>query len=460
MARCSNGLEGSVTTNTSLGSALLFTCSAIAFGFAGQACNSDESAGSGFGGKNSGSSGGARAQGGGAGKPTSEASGGSNPQGTGGSLGGTSAQSGGQSPGGTGTGGSNGSANAGRGGALGDGGRAMSGGAATNGGHANGGSSMNGGHANGGSSASGGRSSGGAPNAGGSAGSSQSSGGSGGRDLLVPANGALLGLYYGDASITATATKLGRALPLHLTYYAWEDDFTRAETAKDLSAGRVPFVNWELFGGELDDIIAGKYDTMLAQRARDTKALGKPLFIDFGAEMNGDWSPWGGAQNGQSADKYLAVYRKVHDAFRDAGASNAIWAFCPNVTDEPRAAWNEALDYYPGDDYVDWMCVDGYNWGDTDGGNWQSFESVFANIYPKLVAKNKPIMIGEMASAESGGDKAAWIDAMIPTLKNKYPQIRGVLWFDVDKETDWRVSSSPAAEAAFKKMANDAYFNP
>jgi hypothetical protein len=278
--------------------------------------------------------------------------------------------------------------------------------------------------------------------------------------LLVPDKGALLGLYYGDESIAATTTKLGRALPLHLTYYAWDDDFARAETTKDLAAGRVPFVNWELFGGELDDILSGMYDDMLATRAEDVKALAQPLFIDFGAEMNGDWSPWGGAQNGESPTKYVAVYRKVHDIFSAAGATNVIWVFCPNVTDEPRESWNEALGYYPGDDYVDWIGVDGYNWGDTNGGGWQSFAEVFQDIYPKLAAKNKPILIGEMASAESGGDKAAWIDAIIPTLKTDFPGIRALLWFDVNKETDWRVSSSPEAEAAFVRMANDPYFNP
>ena len=34
------------------------------------------------------------------------------------------------------------------------------------------------------------------------------------------------------------------------------------------------------------------------------------------------------------------------------------------------------MDYYPGDEYVDWTGVDGYNWGVRNGG-WQSFEQVF-----------------------------------------------------------------------------------
>ena len=270
--------------------------------------------------------------------------------------------------------------------------------------------------------------------------------------------GALLGLYYGDESIEATSQKLQRTVPLHLTYYDFDHDWTGSVTQNDIQAGRIPLVNWEIFSATLDDIIGGAYDTLLAKRARDAKALGAQIYVDFGAEMNGDWSPWGGAQNGNSADKYVAAYRHVHDAL--AEADNITWLWCPNVTDEPREAWNAAMNYYPGDEYVDWTCVDGYNWGNAGGAGWQSFEEIFKDIYPQLAAKNKPVMIGEMASAESGGSKTEFIGGIIPTLKGKFPLIKGLVWFDINKETDWRISSSPGSEAAFITMAADPYFNP
>jgi len=149
----------------------------------------------------------------------------------------------------------------------------------------------------------------------------------------------------------------------------------------------------------------------------------------------------------------------VHDLFVQNGATNVIWAFCPNVTSEPLESWNEPLDYYPGDTYVDWMCVDGYNWGKSESWSmWQTIHQVFEDIYPVLASKNKPILIGEMASTELGGSKAEWIGQIIPTLQTDFPLIKGLIWFDIDKETDWRISSSPASEAAFKTMANDPWF--
>ena len=116
------------------------------------------------------------------------------------------------------------------------------------------------------------------------------------------------------------------------------------------------------------------------------------------------------------------------------------------------------MDYYPGDAYVDWTGVDGYNWGTINGG-WQTFQQVFKDIYPLLAAKKKPIMIGEMSSAQVGGDKGKWIDEIIPTLRASFPLIKCLVWFDINKEADWRISSSPESEAAFTRMTRDSYFN-
>ena len=271
--------------------------------------------------------------------------------------------------------------------------------------------------------------------------------------ILEPASGALLGQFYGAGSIDQTTRKLGRTPVIHLTYYAWDADWTGSVTQADLAAGRIPLISWEPHHIDFARIADGSLDATIIARAKGSTALGKKFFLDFAAEMNGDeaWS-------GNNAPLYVSAYRHIHDLFVAAGANNVVWAWCPNVTDTPGGN-RTTMDYYPGDAYVDWTGVDGYNWGTTNGG-WQSFRQVFQDIYPLLAAKKKPILIGEMASAEVGGDKAKWIDGVIPTLRTSFPLIKGVVWFDINKEADWRISSSPAAEASFIRMANDPYFNP
>lgn len=274
-----------------------------------------------------------------------------------------------------------------------------------------------------------------------------------GSTILEPSSGVLLGQYYGADSVAQTTAKLGRTPPVHLTYYAWDADWTGAVTKADLAAGRIPLVNWEPHKIDFTRIVDGSLDATIKARANGSKALGKRFFLDFAAEMNGD-EAWGG----NNAPLYVDAYRHIHDIFVAAGASNVIWAWCPNVTDINGGNKN-TMDYYPGDAYVDWTGVDGYNWGTKNGG-WQTFQQVFQEIYPLLAAKKKPIMIGEMSSAQVGGDKAKWIDEIIPTLRDRFRLIKCVVWFDINKEADWRISSSPESEAAFVRMAKDPYFNP
>jgi hypothetical protein len=274
----------------------------------------------------------------------------------------------------------------------------------------------------------------------------------GNRELLVPNQGVLLGLYYGAGSIEETNARIGRKPQVHLVFYSWRTDWS-AGAKSDLAVGRIPLVNWEPARIDFNKIVDGSLDDTIRARAQGAKALGKPFFLDFAAEMNGD-EAWGG----NNPRLYVAAYRHIHDVFVTEGATNVVWAWCPNVTDV-EGGNSKTMDYYPGDTYVDWTGVDGYNWGKGNGG-WQSFEKVFARIYPLLAAKGKPILIGETASAEVGGNKAEWIDAIIPTLRTKYPMIKGLVWFDVNKERDWRINSSPTTLEAFARAAQDPYFNP
>ena len=149
------------------------------------------------------------------------------------------------------------------------------------------------------------------------------------------------------------------------------------------------------------------------------------------------------------------------DAPESAAGYNALWVFAPNVDSVPGDALNQWSNYYPGDSYVDWMAFDGYNWGTVQtGSSWRTFASITSTIYAGLAAKGKPIMIPETASTEMGGDKAAWITAILPALKTSFPAIKAFVWFHMNKETDWRIDSSTQSRDAFVPMARDPYFNP
>ena len=140
--------------------------------------------------------------------------------------------------------------------------------------------------------------------------------------------------------------------------------------------------------------------------------------LRFAEEMNGNWYAWGQGVNGNTPDQYVEAWRHVHDLFVDAGATNAIWVWCPNI-EQPNY---RTFDYlYPGDAYVDWVGLDGYNAASVWQTPWMSMAQLFSASYDDLAAlTDKPMMIGETASTEVGGDKAQWITSAflndIPSL--------------------------------------------
>ena len=305
---------------------------------------------------------------------------------------------------------------------------------------------------------------------GGGAGAGNTGGGAGNAGVvgpLSPAQGALLGAFVGTGTIAQLETTLGRKLAVSHNFYGWNDDYT-SWVRSTLASGYIPLVTWEPWVGaagvSIVDIANGAHDSMIRSRAQSLAGMGQKVFMRWGHEMNGNWYPWDGFHNGANASagtKYIAAYRHIHDVFTGAGASNVVWVFCPNVDSVPGDAWNQWSNYYPGDAYVDWMGFDGYNWGTVQSGSsWRTFASMTGAIYAGLAAKAKPIMIAETASTEQGGDKAAWITGILPALKESYPSVKALVWFHMNKETDWRVDSSAAARGAFVPMARDVYFNP
>ena len=169
--------------------------------------------------------------------------------------------------------------------------------------------------------------------------------------------------------------------------------------------------------------------------------------------MNGSWFPWSESANGNRPGEYVAAWRHVPAIFTSVGATNATWVWCPNI--DPAGSMQGLGSLYPGDEYVDWTGLDGYNWGTNPvkPGGWRTFDQLYGSTYRELdetVAPTKPMLIGEIASSEQGGSKAAWISDTLERIPTAYPRIRALLWFDkLDGGMDWPIETSTAAAAAF-----------
>jgi hypothetical protein len=85
---------------------------------------------------------------------------------------------------------------------------------------------------------------------------------------------------------------------------------------------------------------------------------------------------------------------------------------------------------------------------------WRSFESIFAAPLNELkqVASGRPLAVFETASAYQGGDKEEWIISALDSAKSL--GLGALIWFQVNKETDWRleVHVSEAVRSAIQKQ--------
>ena len=277
-------------------------------------------------------------------------------------------------------------------------------------------------------------------------------------------SGAAVGAFVnGLGNLSSFQASSGKNLAVALWYVSWTDLFPTADADAVYANGSIPLITWEPWitnpAGTLEAIASGSYEAYVRSFLLAAKAWGKPVFLRFAHEMNGNWYPWDGEHNGGvggGPDKYKKAWLYIYNVRQAVGADNVYLVWCPNNTNQPGDAWNTIAAYYPGDQYVDWVGMDGYNWGYT---SWQSFDAVFGSLYQTLTfLTQKPLMIGEFSAAEQGGNKSAWITDALLKISSTYGRVKIFCWFNINKERDWRTCSSPSAEAAFRNSLQNSYF--
>ncbi len=190
-----------------------------------------------------------------------------------------------------------------------------------------------------------------------------------------------------------------------------------------LSTGKIPFIRLMARSNFNEDqadpvysmqrIIDGDFDSELTQWAIDAANTNTTLLAEFGTEVNGSWFPWNGVYNGGATttnygdpnlpdgpERFRDAYRHIIAICRNNGATNITWFFHVDAEGQPDEDWNKIANYYPGDDYIDWVgaSVYGNHFQDED---YITFEDKLNMIYPDLVAlTNKPIAILEFAITE------------------------------------------------------------
>ena len=270
----------------------------------------------------------------------------------------------------------------------------------------------------------------------------------------------------GSEHIDALERELGRPISIVHWYQhwaGWGPELEPTWIAAASAGGRTPLLTWEPWRPGSPDqpeyrlarIASGEFDSYISGWAHGLRKLGAPVHLRPMHEMNGTWYPWGGTVNDNNPADYRDAWRRLHSLFAQAGADNVSWVWSPLADDVPASPENGFERYYPGEDHVDVLALDGYNWGAQrpQYGGWRTFEQVFAAAYARLQRVGpQPIWIAETASDSHGGDKTRWVSEMFAAAA-KMPRLEAIVWFDLDKERDWRATAPPGTAAAFRSPA-------
>lgn len=212
------------------------------------------------------------------------------------------------------------------------------------------------------------------------------------------------------------------------------------------------------------DILNGKYDGFFRDYAQKARDFGHPLLFRLNNEMNGDWCVYSSFFSSKDTELYKAVWQHVYNIFAANKADNVLWVWNPNDVSFPGFQWNHALNYFPGEEYVDIIGLTGYNTGNYYPGEyWREFTSIYDPLYRQYRALfDYPFIISEFGCNSIGGEKIRWIGDMFANM-NRYPNIKVAIWFngtDVDGQgmpaRIYRLDENSSVLNAFRQGFNQA----
>src|SRR6478736_5030976 len=305
---------------------------------------------------------------------------------------------------------------------------------------------------------------------------------------LVNPTSRYFGMYteqapFNWATFDDAANEVGRQQSMVGFFGGWDEAYRANAVTRAWQRGMLPMLTWEsrpiASGNDVVDepdytlpkIIAGDFDAYLTQYAKDIASTGLPLAIRLDHEMNGVWYPWaeqtgsGAPINGNNVGDYVKMWQHVHDVFEANGANQyVIWVWAPNIVNNLPAA-NQSTDFlrslYPGDAYVDWVGVSGYQRPPYKSDNDATFGYTFDRTLNQLrEITDKKILLAEVGASEVGGTKPAWVKSFFEGFDpGRNDDVIGFAWFNLAVTTyvdgqlatnDWRVDSRANSLEAFR----------
>lgn len=280
--------------------------------------------------------------------------------------------------------------------------------------------------------------------------------------LLPPAGRRLWGLYrpelpWDDRRLDSLSAAFGTVPGVASWYQSWGDGGDHAfktEAVREASRrGLAAMVTWEPWLSEFRDrpvldpesslvrVARGDYDGYVREWARAAVRARRPFFLRPMHELGNPWYGWS-VQHGNPPAVQIAAWRRIVGIFRAEGARNVAFVWTPYETADTLA--------WPGSEWVDWIGLDVFNYGDLDHGSWLPFAALLEHQLAPVRRFGKPVLVAEVGTSAVGGDPSDWWRDTFASLGGgAFPEVRAVVAFD---DPAWRHASGVLVDWGFSHL--------
>ena len=233
------------------------------------------------------------------------------------------------------------------------------------------------------------------------------------------------------------------AIPM-ITWEPWIAELARSGSSKELKEGKKAFKY----------IAEGYFDDYILDFVKILKSYDKPVFLRFGHEFDNPQYPW--SQVGDnSPEEFIAAWKHIHKLIKSEDTQKIMLVWNP---------WKAETmaDYYPGDDYVEWIGITSLNYDTLNSdGKYYSFADLYKPFSDGLFwFTRKPVMLAEFGSLNLENRQQEWITNAMESINTNYEEISAIVAFNsaVDRNIpnnewylDWTTNSMDLIGANFQR---------
>ncbi|WP_282948471.1 PKD domain-containing protein [Cellulomonas endometrii] len=255
------------------------------------------------------------------------------------------------------------------------------------------------------------------------------------------------------AAVAGFEDAIGRRLDVHRWYSRWDDAQPAPAVVASVARGRTPLLS--IWPRRLDGTVVpwqaiadGRVDAQIRAQAAGVAALGVPVYLTLHHEAD-IADGWG------TPAQFRAAWRHYVEVFREVGVPDVRWTWVltpGSFGSAPSTAGADA--FYPGDDVVDRVGLDAYNWYGCAAGKpaaWRSLAEVAGPFRRWAQEHGRTPVLAEFGTAADPADpgrRAAWLTDAVAWL-GQWPGLDVASSFEGTGTCPWAVAGSASARTAY-----------